>query len=108
MSAGTAALGMGPALLFCPGDRPDRFQKAADRSDAVILDLEDAVGAETKAAARAAIVAADLDPARTIVRVQGEEAIEGGHAVGVCPGRDRSVVDDLARVLAEPPPSSSS
>lgn len=74
MSAGMDALGMGPALLFCPGDRPDRFQKAADRSDAVILDLEDAVGADSKDAARAAVVAAELDPARTIVRVQAASA----------------------------------
>lgn len=70
MSAGMDALGMGPALLFCPGDRPDRFQKAADRSDAVILDLEDAVGASTKTAARVAVRTATLDPERTIVRVQ--------------------------------------
>ncbi|MCH1883377.1 CoA ester lyase [Agrococcus sp. ARC_14] len=65
---------MGPALLFCPGDRPDRFQKAADRADAVILDLEDAVGADSKDAARAAVVAAALDPRRTIVRVQARGA----------------------------------
>ncbi|WP_354261628.1 CoA ester lyase [Agrococcus sp. UYP10] len=67
-------LGMGPALLFCPGDRPDRFQKAADRADAVILDLEDAVGGDAKAAAREAIVAARLDVDRTIVRVSAATA----------------------------------
>jgi citrate lyase subunit beta/citryl-CoA lyase len=39
---------MGPALLFCPADRPERFQKAAERSDAVILDLEDAVAPADK------------------------------------------------------------
>ncbi|MFC7430519.1 MULTISPECIES: HpcH/HpaI aldolase/citrate lyase family protein [unclassified Agrococcus] len=60
---------MGPALLFCPGDRPDRFAKAADRADAVILDLEDAVAPDAKAAAREAVATAALDPARTIVRV---------------------------------------
>lgn len=69
MSAGMDALGMGPALLFCPGDRPDRFGKAADRADAVILDLEDAVGPDAKQGARDAVVEAPLDPARTIVRV---------------------------------------
>lgn len=69
MSAGREALGMGPALLFCPGDRPDRFGKAADRADAVILDLEDAVGEGAKQAARDAVAAAELAPARTIVRV---------------------------------------
>ncbi|MCB1444283.1 MAG: CoA ester lyase [Rhizobiaceae bacterium] len=39
--------------LFVPGDRPDRFAKAvAAGPDAVIVDLEDAVAAEAKAAAR--------------------------------------------------------
>ena len=60
---------MGPALLFCPGDRPERFAKAANRSDAVILDLEDAVAPADKDAARRNLVASDLDPASTIVRV---------------------------------------
>lgn len=60
---------MGPALLFCPADRPDRYAKAAERADAVILDLEDAVAPDDKAAAREALVATPLDPARTIVRV---------------------------------------
>ena len=59
----------GPALLFCPADRPDRFAKALAAADAVILDLEDGVGAEGKDTARAAVVAADLDAARVIVRV---------------------------------------
>ncbi|HKU04248.1 MAG TPA: CoA ester lyase, partial [Arthrobacter sp.] len=39
---------MGPALLFCPADRPERYQKAAARADAVILDLEDAVAPADK------------------------------------------------------------
>ncbi|MDF2846085.1 MAG: CoA ester lyase [Oerskovia sp.] len=60
---------LGPALLFCPADRPDRYRKAADRADAVILDLEDAVAPDGKAAARDALLAEPLDPARTIVRV---------------------------------------
>jgi citrate lyase subunit beta/citryl-CoA lyase len=59
----------GPALLFCPADRPDRFAKALERADAVILDLEDAVAPENRAAARTAIAESDLDPARVIVRV---------------------------------------
>src|SRR5690554_807620 len=60
---------MGPAILFCPADRPERFAKAADRADAVILDLEDAVATAAKSAAREALVAHSLDPDRTIVRV---------------------------------------
>ena len=52
----------GPALLFCPADRPDRFEKAAERADAVILDLEDAVAEDAKHTARLALVATKLDP----------------------------------------------
>jgi citrate lyase subunit beta/citryl-CoA lyase len=60
---------MGPALLFCPADRPERFSKAAERADAVILDLEDAVAPGNKDAAREALIAHPLDPATTVVRV---------------------------------------
>lgn len=60
---------LGPALLFCPADRPDRFGKALERADAVILDLEDAVAAADKPAARAALAEHPLDPGRVIVRV---------------------------------------
>ncbi|WP_277208119.1 HpcH/HpaI aldolase/citrate lyase family protein [Isoptericola croceus] len=60
---------LGPALLFCPADRPDRFAKAADRADGVILDLEDGVDPAARAAARRALREQPLDPARTIVRV---------------------------------------
>ncbi|WP_125611060.1 HpcH/HpaI aldolase/citrate lyase family protein [Specibacter cremeus] len=60
---------MGPSLLFAPADRPDRFAKAAGRADAVILDLEDAVAPEAKAAAREHLVNTPLDPATTMVRI---------------------------------------
>ena len=41
------------SLLFVPGDRPDRFEKAAaSGADAVICDLEDAVAPEHKTIAR--------------------------------------------------------
>lgn len=63
---------LGPALLFCPADRPERYSKAAERADAVILDLEDAVAPEHKTAARDALVGHPLDPATTIVRVNAE------------------------------------
>lgn len=44
------------SLLFVPGDRPERMQKAlALGADALILDLEDSVVPANKAAARAAI-----------------------------------------------------
>ena len=52
------------SLLFVPGDRPERFDKAAaSGADALILDLEDSVSAANKAAARAAIAARLADPA---------------------------------------------
>jgi citrate lyase subunit beta/citryl-CoA lyase len=60
---------LGPALLFCPGDRPDRYAKAAASADAVIIDWEDAVGLDAKPSARAALLGAHLDPERTWVRV---------------------------------------
>ncbi|HEV7651863.1 MAG TPA: aldolase/citrate lyase family protein [Actinophytocola sp.] len=45
-------------LLFVPGDRPDRFAKAAAAgADAVVVDLEDAVAPADKEAARAHAVA---------------------------------------------------
>ncbi|MBB6224903.1 HpcH/HpaI aldolase/citrate lyase family protein [Rhizobium leguminosarum] len=41
------------SLLFAPGDRPDRFEKAlASGADAVILDLEDSVSPANKPRAR--------------------------------------------------------
>ena len=44
------------SLLFVPADRPDRFAKAvASGADAIILDLEDSVLPERKAAGRAAL-----------------------------------------------------
>jgi citrate lyase subunit beta/citryl-CoA lyase len=60
--------------LFVPGNRPDRFGKAlASGADAVVLDLEDAVAADGKDAAREAVRAwaADATPAdraRVVVR----------------------------------------
>jgi citrate lyase subunit beta/citryl-CoA lyase len=64
-----AAFEMGPALLFCPADRPDRYGKAMDRADAVILDLEDAVAPHDREQARQSLIANPLDPGRTIVRI---------------------------------------
>lgn len=70
---------LGPSLLFCPADRPERYDKAVDRSDAVILDLEDAVAPADKAAARKH-VASYLDTSdrseRLVVRVNPVETSE--------------------------------
>ncbi|SJN44547.1 Hydroxymethylglutaryl-CoA lyase [Microbacterium esteraromaticum] len=64
---------LGPALLFCPADRPERFAGALHKADAVILDLEDAVLPVAKAQARENLLAADLDPSRVIVRVNAPD-----------------------------------
>jgi citrate lyase subunit beta / citryl-CoA lyase len=59
----------GPAFLFCPADRPDRFAKAAAVADVVIVDLEDGVAPHQREEARANVARANIDPARTIVRI---------------------------------------
>lgn len=76
MQANSPSADMAPALsyLFVPGDRPERFDKAwASAADAVILDLEDAVGLAKKDEARAA-VAGWLSPERPcVVRINAAD-----------------------------------
>jgi len=69
VTAATSWQPPGPAWLFCPADRPERYAKAAAAADVVILDLEDGVAPADKAAARTALVSTPLDPERTVVRV---------------------------------------
>lgn len=69
MSDTLMGLPFGPDLLFVPGDQPERYAKAAERASGVIIDLEDGVDPSQRDAARAALTASSLDPARTIVRV---------------------------------------
>lgn len=76
----------GSALLFCPADRSERYAKALERADAVILDLEDAVAETAKHEARLALVESTLDPERVIVRVN--------------PASSAHFADDLGAVLA--------
>ena len=70
----------GPAWLFCPADRPERYPKALAAADVVILDLEDAVAPHRKGEARAALRAlvADgrFDARRTVVRINGADSPE--------------------------------
>lgn len=75
MSAG-ARLAHGPAVMFTPADRPERFAGGLAKADAVILDLEDAVTPDARPAARRAVAEAwatrevtGLDPERVLVRV---------------------------------------
>jgi len=78
---GRGVLELGPAWLFCPAHRPDRFGKAAAAADAVILDLEDGVGAADRPHARAALLSTPLDPRRTVVRVNAVDTAD--HALDV-------------------------
>ena len=57
------------SLLFVPATRPDRFAKAAaSGADAVVLDLEDAVGPDDKATARSNL-SCDLPECPLIARI---------------------------------------
>lgn len=70
----------GPAWIFCPADRPDRYGKALAAADVVIVDLEDAVAPAAKESARDALrsLAADgqLDVERTVVRVNAADTTD--------------------------------
>lgn len=58
------------SLLFVPGDRPDRFDKAvASGADVVLLDLEDAVAPDAKESARADVATWLGDGGSACVRV---------------------------------------
>lgn len=70
------------SLLFVPGDRPDRFAKAAaSGADALILDLEDAVAASAKADARAAVADWLGEPA-AVPRFVRINPVDGALTVG--------------------------
>ncbi|WP_026923682.1 HpcH/HpaI aldolase/citrate lyase family protein [Glycomyces arizonensis] len=98
------------SALYVPGDRPDRFGKAAaSGADVVILDLEDAVAADAKAEALANVTAYLADPPPGIalqVRVNAGaaheiEAVRGtGAAVGlrVPKVEDPRELDAIARL----------
>lgn len=58
------------SLLFVPGDRSDRFEKAAaSGADGIVLDLEDAVAADHRPAARESVVAWLSNGGRGTVRI---------------------------------------
>lgn len=101
------------SLLFVPGDRPDRMQKAfAAGADALILDLEDAVALERKPEARRHVadflravggnqIFVRVNPLDSIENERDLEAVAGAHPHGIVlpkaeGGRD---VDELARRL---------
>jgi citrate lyase subunit beta/citryl-CoA lyase len=83
------------SLLFVPGDRPDRMDKAlGSGADALILDLEDSVLPDARPAARAA-VAAFLDRPRTVplfVRVNPLGAITDEDLAAIVPHKPDGIV----------------
>ncbi|GAQ64223.1 HpcH/HpaI aldolase/citrate lyase family protein [Streptomyces scabiei] len=95
------------SLLFVPGHRPDRFDKAASSgADVVIIDLEDAVAAEEKDRARANAAAWLALGNRAIVRINApgtpwseadlRVAADHGCPVMVPKSEDPAVLADLA------------
>ena len=73
-SNNTGAARIARSFLFVPGDRPERFAKAAaSGAHEVILDLEDAVAPEAKAHARTAVAAWLADGARALVRINAAD-----------------------------------
>lgn len=81
------------SLLFVPGDRPERMEKALGYgADALILDLEDSVAASAKPAARAATAAFLSRPERPVKLF-----------VRINPLDTSLAEDDLAAVIAAKP-----
>ena len=102
------------SLLFVPGARPERFDKAlAAGANAVIIDLEDAVAPADKHAARAALCAWLRPGHRVIVRINSVESPWFADDLGVCglPGVAAVMVpkaeraDTLGAVLAAGAPA---
>ena len=79
------------SFLFVPGDRPDRFAKAAAAgADVVVLDLEDAVAQAAKEAARAHVAAWLAEGHTAVVRVNA--AGTPWHAGDLAAVRDAAAV----------------
>jgi citrate lyase subunit beta/citryl-CoA lyase len=103
------------SLLFVPGDRPDRMEKALGAgADALILDLEDSVAPAAKPEARRAVASflAAHEGANLWVRINpidGPEAerdlvaVLSGHPDGIVlpKAEGGASVNELARRLAE-------
>jgi citrate lyase subunit beta/citryl-CoA lyase len=83
------------SLLFVPGDRPDRMDKAsAFGADALILDLEDSVASQKKSEARKAVAAFLCQP-RTVplfVRINPLGAIADEDLAMIVPHKPDGVV----------------
>ncbi|MDE8670711.1 CoA ester lyase [Pseudarthrobacter sp. H3Y2-7] len=115
---GPGAIGIVAAArsaLFVPGDRPERYAKAAaSGADVIIVDLEDAVAPDAKAAARAAALEGLAAGTRALVRVNAPGTPEFDDDVAALTGpgspdallglvlpkvEDASLLRDVASVL---------
>ena len=105
----TAAAPLQRSLLFVPGNRADRFDKAlAAGASAVIIDLEDAVAPPDKDAARAALAGWLRPQHAVIVRINSVDTPWFNDDLALCglpgvagvmlPKAERA--DTLARVVA--------
>lgn len=116
MSAGTASgdlvarLTHATCLLFVPGDRPERFAKAAATpAEVVVVDLEDAVAPAAKDDARRNVAQHLRDGGSVVVRVSGSGTVwfdedaalaaELGCPVMLAKAESADQVADLARRL---------
>lgn len=84
------------SLLFVPGDRPERFEKAlASGADAIIFDLEDGVMPGAKEKARLLVLQALQEPrrSRVFVRINALSTVLAVEDVAaVMPGRPDGIV----------------
>ena len=105
----TVAAPLQRSLLFVPGNRADRFDKAlAAGASAVIIDLEDAVAPPDKDAARAALAAWVQPHHQVVVRINSADTPwfvddlamcgQAGVAGVMLPKAERA--DTLAQVMA--------
>src|SRR5690606_16864010 len=101
------------SFLYVPGDRHDRLDKALDRgADALIVDLEDSVAVDRKAAARSIAAAwlssQDTRPCQLWVRVNANALAEDIAAVVdagvdgiVLPKAEPELVETADGILSE-------
>lgn len=113
MSTVGEAVAAARTLLFVPGDRPERFEKAAaSGADAVVLDLEDAVAPAAKEAALANVLAWLRGGHGAIVRINALgtpthaaeiSALAGTGAVVMLPKADSAaaIANVVARLAGE-------
>lgn len=81
------------APLFVPGDRPERFAKAAaSGADAIVIDLEDSVAPERKSDARRAAAGHTITDLPIIVRVNAANTAWFADDLAMLSGMDIAAV----------------